>query len=55
MNHPNPNKLFILQIYRRYLLAFKKKNGTARSLVHYKDYVQSYLTAKRQYLTNVNN
>jgi hypothetical protein len=34
--------------YRRYILGCKRKWGTARSLVHYKGYVQEYLNCKRK-------
>lgn len=45
--HPNPDKVFLMKTYRAYILGSKKRNGTARSLVHYRDYVREYLTAKK--------
>ena len=48
MNHPHPDKQHVVRQVRRYLLAAKKTFGTARGLVHYRDLLQTYLTAKRQ-------
>lgn len=45
--HPHPDKRFIMQTYRQHILDFKRKNGSARSLVHYKSFVQIYLHCKR--------
>ncbi len=50
MDHPHPNKPRIVSSYRQYILGVKRKEGIARSLVHYKDIVASYRTAKRQLL-----
>jgi hypothetical protein len=50
MNHPHPDKRHVMVAYRQFILGTKRKFGTARSFVHYKDIIQSYLTAKRQVL-----
>jgi hypothetical protein len=47
MDHPHPDKRHVMVCYRQHILAAKRKFGTARSLVHYSDFIQSYLTAKR--------
>ncbi len=49
MEHPHPDKLHVLRCDREFILAFKRKNGNARSLVHYKDFIQTYLACKRKY------
>jgi hypothetical protein len=36
--------------YRRYILGCKKKYGTARSQVHYRELLQQYLVAKRGFI-----
>jgi len=41
-----------MKTYRAYILGCKRKFGTARSLVHYRDYIQAYLDAKRIVLKN---
>lgn len=48
MKHPHPDKRHIVTTYRRYILGFKKQNGSARSLVHYRDLIATYLEAKRE-------
>lgn len=45
--HPHPNRYHILVHYRKFLLGFKRSNGTARGLVHYSDILEEYLEAKR--------
>jgi len=40
----------IMSVYRRHLLGSKKKWGTARGLIHYRSFVDSYLLAKRAVL-----
>ena len=47
------NARHIMQTYRAYILGCKRKFGTARGLVHYRDYLQAYLEAKREVLKNV--
>jgi hypothetical protein len=47
MSHPHPSREHIMRTYRAYILGCKKKYGTARSQVHYKDLVREYLQAKR--------
>jgi hypothetical protein len=41
------NKRNVMETYRKFILGCKKKYGTARSQVHYRDYIQAYLVAKR--------
>ena len=36
-----------MRTYRSYILGCKRKYGTARSQVHYLDYVRAYLDGKR--------
>lgn len=36
--------------YRKFLLGFKRVNGTARGLTHYRALLQEYLCAKRDSL-----
>lgn len=36
--------------YRKFLLGFKRVNGTARGLIHYRELLQEYLSAKRDTL-----
>jgi hypothetical protein len=48
VNHPHPDKLHVIKCVRTYILGNKRKFGTARSLVHHRDLIQTYLTAKRQ-------
>jgi len=47
MHHPHPDKAHVMRSYRKYLLAFKKSNGSARSLVHYREMIEIYREAKR--------
>lgn len=48
MEHPHPDKQHVVRSVRRYLLGNKKKFGTARSLVHYRDLIATYQTAKKE-------
>ena len=41
-----------MRTYRAYILGCKRKFGTARGLVHYLDYLQSYLEAKREVVSS---
>jgi hypothetical protein len=50
MNHPHPDKRHVMTIYRHYILELKRKNGSARSLVHYRQFIAIYLQAKREVL-----
>lgn len=50
MSHPHESRRHIMTAYRRFILGCKKKYGTARSQVHYMDYVREYLEAKRDVL-----
>lgn len=36
-----------MKSYRSFLVGTKKRNGSARSLVHYRGLLQEYLAAKR--------
>jgi hypothetical protein len=46
MSHPHPDKLHVRRQYRRHIMASKKKWGTARSLIHYRQIVEAYLWSK---------
>lgn len=57
--HPHPDRQHVMITYRRYILGEKRKAGGrdprafrrgARSLLHYRDYVDEYLEAKRDVL-----
>ena len=48
MGHPNQNHKYIMETYRQYLLGCKKRFGTARSQVHYRELIMAYLEAKRE-------
>jgi hypothetical protein len=50
MNHPHPSPHHVMVTYRKFLLGTKKRNGSARSLVHYRGLLQEYLAAKRDVL-----
>lgn len=45
--HPHPNKRHVMRAYRRYIVDRKKRWGTARGLVHYRQIIETYLWAKR--------
>lgn len=47
MNHPHPDPAHVMRQYRKHVLAFKRKCGTARGLIHYRAIVDTYLQAKR--------
>lgn len=53
-NHPHPDKWHVLNAYRHFILGCKIAFGTARSQVHYKQYIQVYLQAKREWLKSQN-
>jgi len=36
-----------MEVYRDYILGCKRKFGSARGLVHYKDYLKEYCDAKK--------
>ena len=46
--HPHPDKIHVVCSVGQFILGCKKRHGTARSQVHYRDLIQTYLTAKRQ-------
>ena len=53
MTHPNPDKQYVIDGVRRYILSSGRKftgrrYGTARVLIHYRDLLQTYVTAKRE-------
>jgi hypothetical protein len=52
ISHPHPDQRHVMVTYRRYILGMKRKNGTARSLVHYGQYIQAYLAAKASVVNN---
>jgi hypothetical protein len=45
--HPHPDKRHVMGQYRRHILSAKKKFGSARSLIHYRRIVETYLDCKR--------
>lgn len=45
--HPG-NPQLVMSQYRRHILSSKKRWGTARGLVHYRAFMQTYLWAKRE-------
>jgi hypothetical protein len=62
MDHPHPDKLHVVKCYRRFILDYKRRFSSqelpepgkrvprrgARSFIHYKELVQTYLTCKKQ-------
>jgi hypothetical protein len=46
-DHPGDPRLVMVQ-YRRHILSCKRKWGSARSLIHHRKIVQTYLWAKGQ-------
>jgi len=40
-----------MRIYRKHVLSAKRKYGSARALIHYQGYVDTYLAAKRVVLS----
>ena len=59
MPHPHPDKAHLVRAYRGYILGEKRRMAGransikafrrgARGLIHYLDYVQAYLEAKRE-------
>jgi hypothetical protein len=47
VDHPHPNPAHVARVYRKTLVGTKRKFGTARGLIHYRQYVQTYLHCKR--------
>lgn len=47
MAHPNPDKEFLMKVYRRDLLATKRKFGSSMALVHSRLYYQEYRECKQ--------
>lgn len=47
VDHPHPDKLHVRRRYRRHILDCKKKWGSARGLLHYRNFVETYLWAGR--------
>jgi hypothetical protein len=45
--HPHPNKAHVVSQYRRHILSSKRKFGSARALIHYRQILETYLWAKR--------
>lgn len=54
MPHPHPDKKHVTRSVRRYLLGEKsiERPRGARSLIHYRRLVATYLTAKRELTRN---
>lgn len=48
--HPHPDKVHLMRTYRKHILSAKKRFGSARGLVHYRQFIAIYLLAKREYL-----
>jgi hypothetical protein len=53
MKHPHPDKRHVVDSCRRYILACGRKftgreYGTARALIHYRDLLETYVTAKKE-------
>lgn len=46
--HPHPDPKHVMRAYREHILSFKRKAGSARGLVHYRQMIDTYLWAKRQ-------
>jgi hypothetical protein len=46
--HPHPNKQHVVSSYRNYILGCKRKFGTARSQVKYRELMATYILAKRE-------
>jgi len=44
--HSHPDKQHVVRSYRQYILGFKRTNGTARGLVHYRDIIRIYQACK---------
>lgn len=42
-----------MEVYRRHILSVKVKFGRARALIHYQEFVQEYLAAKRKVLNGI--
>jgi hypothetical protein len=51
--HPHPDQRHVMVIYRKHILAAKRKFGTARCLVHYRGFIDDYLAAKRVVVTQL--
>lgn len=45
-SHPHPNPAHVMCCYRGYLMKAKRQSS-ARSLIHYRELVDTYLAAKR--------
>lgn len=39
----------VMSAFRHYILAIKKRDGSARRLKHYRDFIAMYLAAKREW------
>jgi hypothetical protein len=48
VEHPHPDKLHVRARYRRHIMDCKKRWGSARSLIHYRQFIQIYLRTKEQ-------
>lgn len=45
--HPHQDPRHVMTVCRKAILGFKRKHGTARGLVVYRDLVNEYLLCKR--------
>jgi len=47
MIHPHPDKAHVRRCIRKHILACKRKWGSARSLLHYRGLIATYIEARR--------
>lgn len=52
MSHPHPDKAHVMRRYRAHILGTKRKNGSARGLIHYRAIIDTYLECKRAVLSS---
>lgn len=48
--HPHPNPKHVMLVYRGYLLGEKRKITGNRGIILRRDYLETYLWAKKEYL-----
>lgn len=46
VDHPHPNPAHVMRVYRGHILGSKRRWGSARGLLHYRRYLQTYLHCK---------
>lgn len=49
-SHPHPNTLHVRKQIRRHIMNCKHKFGSARSLIHYRRLIRTYLWTKGVYV-----